>query len=385
MKRNKSKIQIADKNIEQVELITASEIIPEPIDWLWLNWIAKGKLQLLAGMAATGKTTLGLNFAATVSSGGKWPDDLCAIQGKILIWSGEDDIKDTLIPRLVLQGANTENIYFISTIAEENGVKRSFNPANDISKLENNIEKLSDVALIIIDPIVSMINRDSNSNGDVRKGLQPLIDLASKYNIAILGITHFSKGTADRVPLERVTGSLAFGAVARIVLVTIKDLNSDGRYILAKAKANICTEHDGFYYSIEIGALDKYSEIITSKINWGQAIYGSTTNLLSQTPDKIEKISRLEEAKDFLLEFLSTGPQLSTDVATAAEADFISKATLRRAKENLGIESIPAGVNENGKRQWAWQLPIEVLKSIDAQAEELSIYENEHLGIPESK
>ena len=31
---------------------------------------------------------------------------------------------------------------------------------------------------------------------------------------ALLGITHFSKGTSGRDPTERITGSLAFGALA---------------------------------------------------------------------------------------------------------------------------------------------------------------------------
>ena len=39
---------------------------------------------------------------------------------------------------------------------------------------------------------------------------------------ALLGITHFSKGTGGRDPVERLTGSLAFGALARVVLIAAK-------------------------------------------------------------------------------------------------------------------------------------------------------------------
>ena len=47
---------------------------PEAIDWLWPNWLACGKLHLLAGAAGTGKTTIALSLAASLSRGGAWPD-----------------------------------------------------------------------------------------------------------------------------------------------------------------------------------------------------------------------------------------------------------------------------------------------------------------------
>ena len=57
---------------------------------------------------------------------------------------------------------------------------------------------------------------------EVRRSLQPLVDLAAEQGCALIGITHYSKGTAGRDRLERVTGSLAFGALPRIVLGTAK-------------------------------------------------------------------------------------------------------------------------------------------------------------------
>lgn len=46
----------------------------------------------------------------------------------------------------------------------------------------------------------------------------PLVELAQAKDAALIGITHYSKGTQGREPLERVCGSLAFGALARIVM-----------------------------------------------------------------------------------------------------------------------------------------------------------------------
>ena len=77
--------------------------------------------------------------------------------------------------------------------------------------------------MIIVDPIVSAVSGDSHKNGETRRALQPLVDLASDVNAALIGITHFSKGTSGRDPLERITGSIAFGALARVVMVAAKE------------------------------------------------------------------------------------------------------------------------------------------------------------------
>jgi len=57
-----------------VGLVWACDVVPEPISWLWEGWIAAGKLHILGGRAGTGKTTLAMSLAATVSRGGSFPD-----------------------------------------------------------------------------------------------------------------------------------------------------------------------------------------------------------------------------------------------------------------------------------------------------------------------
>ncbi|HEV7911790.1 MAG TPA: AAA family ATPase [Methylocella sp.] len=58
----------------------------ETIEWLWLHWLALGKLHLIAGAPEAGKTTIALSLAATISSGSHWPDGTRAPVGNVLIW-----------------------------------------------------------------------------------------------------------------------------------------------------------------------------------------------------------------------------------------------------------------------------------------------------------
>ena len=71
-----------------VVLVNGADLKPEPIRWLWPQWLALGKLHITAGAAGQGKTTIILAFGAIVSSGGRWPDGSRCEPGNVLIWSG---------------------------------------------------------------------------------------------------------------------------------------------------------------------------------------------------------------------------------------------------------------------------------------------------------
>ena len=104
--------------------------------------------------------------------------------------------------------------------------------------------------LIVLDPVVAAVTGDSHKNTETRRGLQPVVDLAAELDCAVLGITHLSKGTSGREPLERVAGSIAFGAVARIVLATVKSTDPNVPRRLVRAKSNLGPDTGGFEYTL---------------------------------------------------------------------------------------------------------------------------------------
>ena len=108
-----------------------------------------------------------MKIAATVSNGARWPDNSKSPRGEVLIWSGEDDSKDTLIPRLALAGADLEHVHFISTVTDSDG-RRSFDPARDMAALRAQLSRIEHVHLLI-DPIVSAVAGDSHRNAEVRR------------------------------------------------------------------------------------------------------------------------------------------------------------------------------------------------------------------------
>ena len=117
-----------------VVLVRADAVKIEPIRWLWEDWLATGKLHILAGAPGTGKTTISLALAATISSGGRWPDGQ-GRRGSVLVWSGEDDPSDVIALRLVAAGADLERIHFIRGIrGTEDTVP--FDPSTDMRRLQ---------------------------------------------------------------------------------------------------------------------------------------------------------------------------------------------------------------------------------------------------------
>lgn len=337
-------------------LICAAAITPEPIHWLWDGWLAAGKLHILAGAPGTGKTTVALAFAATISRGGRWPDRAQANPGQVLIWSSEDDAKDTLVPRLIAMGANLNRVHFIQT-ANDGDRTRSFDPATDIGQLRTTIQQLGiSPDLLIVDPIVSAVSGDSHKGSETRRSLQPLVDLGAAEGCAVLGISHFSKGTAGRDVIERVTGSLAFGALARLVYAAAKmpDDQGGGRFI-ARAKSNLGPDGGGYRYELQQHALPDHPAISASTLLWGEAIEGNARDILAQAEvsEDMDTKSQTDEAQDWLRDLLTDAPVKANDAIKKAGSAGISPKSLRAARERLGVK--PRKQAYTGG--WVWSLP----------------------------
>ena len=201
------------------------------------TWLHCGVFNLLAGQSTAGKSTIALSFCATSTRGGFWPDGQPCQPGHAIYWSGEDGIKDTLLPRFMAAGGDRARMHFISGIREGER-KRSFNPAVDMPALQSTVETLKNVNLIVLDPVAVVVKGDSHKNVETRVGMQPFSDMCLQCGACGLGIHHLTKNTKGRTLLERVSGSLAFHAAPRAVLMAMEHQTDRGRRVVVRAKVS---------------------------------------------------------------------------------------------------------------------------------------------------
>ena len=361
--------------LETVRLVRGDAVKLEPVHWLWPDYIPAGMLTIIGGAPGCGKTTIALSIAAIVTQRGRWPDGTnCRTAGDVLIWSGED-APAVLAARLAASGADMKRVHFIDGVNSEDGEEKGFDPARDMELLEAKALELAAPRLLILDPIVSAASGDSHKNAEVRRSLQPIVTLAARLGCAIVGITHLTKGTAGRDPVERITGSLAFAAVARVVLVAAKTRPEPGSDVMPprlflRAKSNIGPDDGGFAYDLERVEVAEHVE--GQRVVWREALDGTARDLLGEaeadTSDKSsEAASATHDAVGYLRDLLTgVEPMLSREVTRQMHAEGYSAKVIRSARERLGVVIRRDGFGKGMASHWA--LPLVPKNTIRAHS-----------------
>jgi len=252
-------------------------------------------------------------------------------------------------------GANPYHYAVVGPVSNLEGESRSFDPASDIDLLRTAVDQIGGISLLIIDPIVSAVTGDMNKVNEVRRNLQCIVNFASLTGCAVLGITHFAKGTAGRNASERVIGSTAFKDLSRVTLAVAKDPET-GEHVMTRAKSNYSSEGGGFGFAIEVIRLR--DDITANRVQWGRELKGTSRSILAEVEgDEKQDGDKMRAAKQFLIEVLGSGPVQSKEVLKQArEGHGITEDTLRRAYKEIGTKPARVGFGSNGA--WMWALPL---------------------------
>jgi hypothetical protein len=338
-----------------------SEIEAQPIKWLWRGRIARGKITILAGNPGLGKSLVTTSIAAVLTTGGRWPVDRteCPV-GDIVFLTAEDDAADTLRPRLEAAGADLDHVHIVEGVitgyaGDGTRQERMFSLTADIRALGQKLESLGDVAALVIDPITAYLgNVDSHKNADVRAVLAPLTGLASRHNVAIIGVSHLTKAAGPQA-LMRVNGSLAFVATARATYLIAPDQDDKARRLFLPMKNNVGQDTTGLAFRTEGATVPSAAgPVETAKVAWESEPVSITADEAMQTdaPPE-EKGSALSEATRWVHLALVDGPVSAAKMYDTAKAEGIAEKTLKRATRLLGVVKEKSGMVGG----WAWSLP----------------------------
>lgn len=238
-------------------------------------------------------------------------------------------------------GADVNKIFFVDNVLDEKE-RRPFMPSIDMPDLAEAAKEIGNVSLIIVDPIISMVLQKSHQAAEVRQQLQPIVDLATETKATVLGLTHFTKGTSGKNPLERVTSSLSFGAMARVVVATFRDEmeSIDAPRYMMRVKGNNGPSDGGFSYRTHKDCLDENPVIEAEWLEWGDYIEGSAWQLMNEIEAHQKKeanTSKLDDAMEWLQAKLTDSPLLATEIYEDAKQLFVSTATSKREDGGTGL------------------------------------------------
>jgi len=193
--------------------------------------------------------------------------------------------------------------------------------------------------------------------------------LAEKYNCAIVLIEHLNKNIGGK-GLHRGLGSIDITAAARSILMLGSDPGNESDKGVAHIKSNCGMKGKVIGFSIGKGGLVwNPNTALTADVIQGYV------RAESESSD-----NKLEEAKEFLEDVLKDGKQSHKDIMVTAKQHSISDATLRRAKEDLRIETEREGFGRGSTVYWKLPYSVNAFHSVekvtpDEEAEILSIFD----------
>lgn len=332
--------------LRHVVLTSAASIKPRPVFWLWKNRLALGTLGLLAGREGVGKSTLGYWIAARITQG----DLYGCFQGTpkaVLVCATEDSWEHTIVPRLMAAGADLTRVYRVDVVTALN-ITVGMSLPRDLEGVERAANEV-DAALMLLDPLVSRLgDLDTHKDAEVRQALEPLVAIADRVNMAILGIIHHNKsGSSD--PLQVIMASKAFTAVARSVHTVVPDPDddTDTRKLFGTPKNNLGRgDLPTLTFTIASYAIETNEGTAwTGRLEWGEEMAASISDAMRRASDSHEDRSAITEAADWLSDYvvINGGQVLSADAKKDGAKAGHSADSLKSARRRIPLTLVSSG------------------------------------------
>ena len=308
-----------------------SSVKEKDVKWFWYPYIPYGKITSIQGDPGDGKSIFVLRLAAVLTCGGELPDgEKIAKPANVIYQCSEDDVNDTIKPRLLEAGADCSKVAFIE------------DQEMALSLLDERIEqavKATNAKLVIFDPFQSFIplDCDMQSASKMRSVMRKISRIAEKYGCAVVMIGHLNKASSGK-KLYRGLGSIDITAIARSVLMITRDESNPEIRYMYPIKSSLAPEGRAISF-----LMDR-----ENGFHWiGKCVLPQDEKKLCPS----QTISKKEKAKEVLKIILSDGMVKSSDILTRMEELGISARTVRTAQKELGV------VARRKKNLWFWELP----------------------------
>jgi len=348
-------LKVPTSRRSEVNLVSASDIEPVEVRWLWPGRVPLGRMTLLVGRPGDGKSFLTAYLAAQVSRGRDWIDGTSCPIGSVVLCSAEDDPADTIVPRLIAQDADRSHVKLLTGVTEAGRSHERVFTLADVEPLREKLDQLKGCRLIVVDPIGSYLGgkTDAHRDNDVRSVLAPVAQLAASHDAALVVVAHTRKSAAAFAD-DTAMGSRAFTGLARSVqhLMIDPDDESRKKRLLLPGKNNLGGMMPGLAFDIGVtpGVDGCFPSILWRK----EEVTITADEAIHREPSGSGQKPTRDEAIDVLQDLLADGPRPTKDVEEEARERFgIAKRTLERARKALGVVAF----QDKKPGPWWLQLP----------------------------
>jgi hypothetical protein len=339
----------ASSRKSRAPIVALSQVAPESLRWLSPGRLAAGKITILDGDPGLGKSTLLCEFAARISRGDPLPGGEAAPPRLVVIMSAEDDLYDTIRPRIDAAGGDPRRVIAFATLAD-NPTSETLGAIPDHVYMLEEIIARTRAALLVIDPLVAFLSRGHNANSDqgVRRAFHSLRGLAERTGVAIVAVRHLNK-TSSANPLYRGGGSIGIIGAARCGLLLAPDPDDPERRILASTKGNLGRPPPSLAFRL-VAAPDSH----VARVVWDGESQWTAQELLREGESGATSRSLLAEAREWLSAALADGPRSAGDVLREARDAGIGRNILYAARK---IEGVQIGKERVAGGRWVWSYP----------------------------
>jgi putative DNA primase/helicase len=326
-------------------VVRLADVEEAKVGWLWENRIPLGAMTIQDGDPDQGKSLMLMEIAARISRDGVMPDGAAGVAGNVMILASEDNLNNTIKPRLRAADAVQERIYYL----------QDAEIPSRIQELEQLVREL-EIKLLIIDPLLAYFDETVKfiSEPSARKAMKPIGDMAERCNCAVVFNRHFNKdSTSGKSAMNRGSGSGAIGAQCRSSWAIGSFPNKPDERYMAHGKKNLSPiKPPTLKFHIESNSeglpvivWDGESEVTADQIVGA----GYTQN------NSEESIPEIQRAENFLKNLFTPDLQFmaANQIIDLAAEDGFSEKTLRRAKTNLNVRS--ERTSQTGP--WNWLNP----------------------------
>jgi hypothetical protein len=275
----------------------------------------------MAADLTRGRPCLGLHYAAPTPCG-------------VLLISCEDDLADTVVPRLLAAGADLSKVHHVQGVRDDGGRVLPFSMSH-YQLMEAELAARPDIRAVVIDPAGAYIGRsgiDDHKDSELRALLSPMAELAARRQVTVILVKHFHKGLTAKA-VHKVCGSAGYVNAARAVFVVTSSPDEEDRKLLLPVKFNLARWPSGLAFRTtpldgpEIEAIvetfghpgDEDKAALAQqlfRIHWE----GPVTDVADEVFAKLSRCQgatdrEMDQATDWLREFLKPRPAQSEECA----------------------------------------------------------------------